>query len=55
MFTLENANEEMLYGAFSMNGEVVFLQSTADVLYIFETHSGKLLSMLHMAPKVEEA
>ena len=53
-YSLENAGEEMLHGAFSLNGKVVFLLSTSDVLYIFETHSGKLLSMLHMATKGDD-
>jgi hypothetical protein len=54
MYSLENAGEEMLHGAFSLNGQVVFLMTTADVLYIFETHSGKLMSMLHLATIVDE-
>jgi hypothetical protein len=54
MYSLENAGEEMLHGAFSLNGKVVFLMTTADVLYIFETLSGKLMSMLHLATIVDE-
>ena len=43
-----NRAEEIEYSTFSTCGKFVYAVSTAGVIYVFETDTGKLASMVHL-------
>ena len=48
-------NEEIAFSTFSTCGKFVYAQSTAGVVYVFDTKTGKLISMLHLEKQDEDA